>query len=189
MSDNYYKTKEGVQEYIALAKDVNGSLLIDQLKKFLPINSTLLEIGTGPGTDWNLLKEDYKVIGSDNSLEFLNHLKTTYPTGQFLHLDAITLSTNSTFEGIYSNKVMQHLNNSEISESIRSQHRITAANGIVCHSFWKGEGSEIFKGLYVQYHTKKSILKYFEKYFKVLLIEEYDEFDKGDSLLFIGKKK
>ena len=49
MSEGYYKTKESVDEYIRLADGHNGALLIDKLKNFLPANSHLLEIGTGPG--------------------------------------------------------------------------------------------------------------------------------------------
>jgi hypothetical protein len=56
MNDNYYKTEESVEEYIKLAKDVSGGQLIRKLKDFLPPNSFLLEIGSGPGTDFQILK-------------------------------------------------------------------------------------------------------------------------------------
>ena len=55
----YYKTKESVEEYILLAKDVNGQELINQLEKYLSKNSRILEIGSGPGTDWKILNEKY----------------------------------------------------------------------------------------------------------------------------------
>ena len=76
MEGEYYKTKESVDEYIRLAKDVNGGELIEQLKEVLPPNSMLLEIGSGPGTDWRILNKTYNVIGSDNSTKFLNHLNS-----------------------------------------------------------------------------------------------------------------
>ena len=189
MTDNYYKTKESVQEYISLAKDVNGGQLIKELMKYLPNNSSVLEIGTGPGTDWNILKDNYTVIASDNSSEFLKHLQKTYPSGEFIALDAISLVTNLKFDGIYSNKVMHHLQKSELEESIKRQYDIIGNDGIICHSFWKGTESEVFKGLFVQYHTKTSIEEHFKGYFETLLIQEYAEFEEGDSILFIGKKK
>lgn len=189
MTGDYYKTKESVEEYIRLAKDVNGGNLIKKLKKFLPANSTLLEIGTGPGTDWNLLNETYEVVGSDNSLEFLNHLTSVNPKGEFIELDAAILHTDKMFDGIYSNKVMHHLKANELDNSIKRQYEIVNTNGIICHSFWKGEGSEIFKGLYVNYHTNNSLREFFEPYFEILMIEEYNEFEDGDSLVLIGKKK
>lgn len=166
MNGGYYKTKESVEEYIRLSKDVSGQLLIDKLLKILAINSRLLEIGSGPGTDWKILSESYEVIGSDYSNEFLDVLKRVYPDGQFLKLDAITLNTTKTFDGIYSNKVLQHLTNEELLNSIARQHELLSDQGIICHSFWKGEGSEIFKGLFVNYHQQDYLKQTFKNYFE-----------------------
>lgn len=188
MPTDYYNTKESVNEYIRLAKDVHGGELINKLKKFLPSKSKLLELGSGPGTDWNMLIEDYKVVGSDNSSEFLSHLNTKYPTGHFIELDAITLKTGEKFDGIYSNKVLHHLKDQELTDSILRQYEVLNPSGIICHSFWAGDGSEVFKGLFVNYHTKDSLQRAFEKYFEILLIESYAEFEDGDSLLLIGRK-
>lgn len=189
MTGDYYKTKESVEEYIRLAKDVNGGELIEKLRSFLPSNSSLLEIGTGPGTDWNILKDDYKVVGSDNSPEFLSHLNVANPKGSFIELDAITIKTGKKFDGVYSNKVMHHLKDNELNDSIKRQCDVLNTNGIICHSFWKGEDSETFKGLFVNYHTKHSLKGFFESNFEILLIEEYGEFEDGDSILLIGRKK
>lgn len=189
MSNEYYKTVASVKEYITLAKGVDGSELIEKLKDFLPKNSSLLEIGSGPGTDWKLLNKYFKVIGSDNSNEFLNHLTTSNPKGEFLNLDAISLDTDKTFYGIYSNKVLHHLTHEELKASIKRQHSILNNNGVICHSFWRGEGSEIFKGLFVNYHEKQNLKAFFEDDFEILYLDFYNEFDKDDSILLIGKKK
>ncbi|GJM27705.1 MAG: hypothetical protein DHS20C17_03400 [Cyclobacteriaceae bacterium] len=186
---DYYKTKESVEEYIKLAKDAHGGDLIKKLNKFLPPNSAVLEIGSGPGTDWNILNRDYEIVGSDNSPEFLSHLVSTNPTGIFLELDAITLNTVEKFDGIYSNKVLHHLTDKELIDSIKRQYDILNSDGIICHSFWKGEGSEIFKGLFVNYHLEHPLKEFFKGYFKILLLENYAEFEDSDSLLLIGKKK
>ena len=185
----YYKTQESVKEYIHLAKDVNGGNLIEKLKHVLPLDSTVLEIGSGPGTDWGILNTPFNVTGSDFSSEFLNHLKHKYPTGEFLNLDAITLKTDQKFDGMYSNKVLHHLRDGELKESIKNQHRILNPNGIICHSFWKGKGSEIFKGLFVNYHDRLSIRTYFQDCFEILTLDFYKEFEDGDSILLIAKKK
>ena len=74
MEGEYYKTKETAEEYIRLAKDVSGKQLIEKLQKNLVANSFLLEIGSGPGTDWRILNDSYQITGSDNSKEFLKHL-------------------------------------------------------------------------------------------------------------------
>lgn len=111
------------------------------------------------------------------------------PTGEFLELDAVTLKTDRKFDGIYSNKVLQHLKDEELAESIKRQFELLNANGVICHSFWKGEGDEVFKGLFVNYHKEEGLTDLFNEYFEVLLIEAYKEFEEGDSLLLIGKKK
>ena len=54
MEGEYYKTEESVEEYIKLAKDINGRQLIEKLVEVLPPGSALLELGSGPGTDWKL---------------------------------------------------------------------------------------------------------------------------------------
>ena len=189
MKGEYYNTKESVDEYIKLAKDVNGKQLIEKLERVLQPNSVLLEIGSGPGTDWKILNKSYSVIGSDNSTEFLNHLISENPNGKFLELDAITLITDKKFDGIYSNKVMHHLTDNELADSIKRQYEILNPNAIICHSFWKGEGSEIFKGLFVNYHDEVNLKEFFKEYFEILSIENYKEFEDEDSLLLLGRKK
>ena len=189
MQGEYYKTKESVTEYIKLAKDVNGKELIEKLEQILPLNSVLLEIGSGPGTDWKILNKFYRTIGSDNSTVFINHLISENPNGEFLELDAITLKTNMKFDGIYSNKVLHHLTDNELSESIKRQYELLNSNGIICHTFWKGEGSEVFKGLFVNYHSEVGLKEFFENYFEILSIANYKEFEDNDSFLLIGKKK
>ena len=189
MKGDYYKTKESVDEYVKLAKDVNGKQLIEKLEQVLPPKSALLEIGSGPGTDWKILNKSFNVIGSDNSIEFLNHLVSKNPNGEFLELDAITLLTDRKFDGIYSNKVMHHLTDNELTDSIKRQFEILNPNGIICHSFWKGEGSEIFKGLFVNYHYEVNLKEFYKEYFEILSIENYKEFEDEDSLLLLGRKK
>jgi ubiquinone/menaquinone biosynthesis C-methylase UbiE len=189
MNDSYYKTKESVEEYIKMAEGFDGSELIEKLHNYLPSKSVLLEIGSGPGTDFQLLKKNYSVTGSDYSTEFLKRLMRNYKNDEFLNLDAITLETDRKFDGIYSNKVLQHLTNEELRKSVLRQVEILNSNGIICHSFWKGEGDEVFNGLFVNYQTNDSLSVLFENYFEILLLEEYNEFEDGDSLLIIGKKK
>lgn len=186
---SYYNTKESVDEYIELAKGVDGKLLIEKLNRHLQNNSTLLELGSGPGTDWKILNEYYEVVGSDNSKEFLRRLIVNNPDGEFLELDVITLLTEQKFDGVYSNKVLHHLNDNELNDSIIRQFEILNSNGIICHSFWEGEGSEIFEGLYVQYYNEEALRKHFEKHFNLLVLEKYCEFEEGDSILLIAKKK
>lgn len=186
---DYYKTRESVEEYIKLATGHDGAKIIEELLRFLPAFSSILEIGSGPGTDWQILRKNYEVTGSDNSSAFLNHLRKSCPEGDFLLLDASTLRTDLTFDGIYSNKVLHHLEDEALEASIHRQAEILKPGGIVCHTFWKGKDSEIFNDLLVNYHTDTGLRELFEAQFEPLLIRYYQEFEKSDSLLYIGKKK
>lgn len=185
----YYHTKESVEEYIQLAEGVNGVELIHKLQDYLPRGSTLLEIGSGPGSDFKLLQAQYEVTGSDYSEIFVDHLKNTYPDEPFLELNAATLQTNLKFDGIYSNKVLHHLTNEHLMSSIKRQYEILNPKGIICHSFWRGEGDEFFKGMHVKYHTEIALEKIFADHFQILHLTSYQEFEAEDSLLLIGVKR
>ncbi|MFK8046160.1 MAG: trans-aconitate 2-methyltransferase [Crocinitomicaceae bacterium] len=146
-------------------------------------------LGTGPGSDWEILSQSYQVTGSDYSRAFINRLKTIFPKGKFFELDAVTLKIQLKFDGIYSNKVLHHLNNTDLSLSAKRQSEILNSNGIICHSFWKGEGSEVFKGLFLNYHLPSDIKDCFQPYFEIISITEYKEFEPSDSFLVLAKKK
>jgi trans-aconitate methyltransferase len=189
MSTNYYNTKQKVDKYIEQAKDIDSSQLIDRLKNYLPLQSSLLEIGSGPGTDFHILKNYFKTIGSDYSREFLIRLQEKYANDTFLELNAITLSTDKRFDGIYSNKVLQHLTDEELKQSIVRQTSILNSSGIICHSFWKGEGEETMYGMLVNYQSEKTLANLFTESFDILLLEAYCEFEENDSLVLIARKK
>jgi len=188
MSDRYYHTKASVEEYIKMAEGYDGKELIEVFEKYLPTQSTLLELGSGPGSDWQLLSQHFHVIGSDNSKEFIKRLVEKFPVGEFHKLDASTLPIDKTFDGIYSNKVLHHLTDQELDSSISRQYEILNEGGIICHSFWEGEGSEVFKGLFVNYHTEAELTKLLEEKFEILHLEKYKEFEEDDSIFLVARK-
>lgn len=189
MAADYYKKKESVDEYIKMAEGINGSNIIDKLGDYLHDNADLLELGSGPGSDWEILSKKYKVVGSDFSLEFLKRLEHKYPNNCFLEVDAETIETDLKFNAVYSNKVLIHLDDESLRKSIVNQANVLLSNGIVCHSFWKGDGSEIYKEMLVNYQNKESLEGLFGDLFEVLLIEEYNEFEDNDSVMIIARLK
>lgn len=188
MDNSYYHDPESAKKYIQIAEGYNGQKLIEQLKRFLPKDSSVLELGVGPGTDLLLLNETYQATGSDYSPAFIQILKQKHPELDLLELDAISLQTTRSFEGIFSNKVLQHLNDQELETSIQNQLRILYPGGIICHSFWRGEGSMEMKGLLHTYHSEKDLRRFFGSHFDILYLESYREEEKDDSLLLIGRK-
>ena len=185
----WYNSKKNVNEYIKMAECYDGKILIVILKKFLPKGSTVLELGMGPGKDLNLLKRYYVVTGSDLSKIFLDLYKRNNQLADLLLLDAITIKTDRKFDCIYSNKVLHHLSKTELKESLKKQNIILKKDGILFHSFWKGNKEEEKLGLKFVYYTKKELTKMIDNTFEILQINEYGELEDNDSIYLILKKK
>lgn len=189
METAYYKTKESVAEYVSMCKDDEPTPIIPKFLTFINTQDKILELGSGAGIDWELLHQTHTIIGSDYSEKFIHYLQVKFPTGDFLVLDAISLETTQIFNAIYSNKVLHYLSNEDLTQSIKNQVGILEPKGLICHTFWKGEGCDNFKGLFVQYHNKTYLKEIFSPYFEILVLENYTEYDDEDSILLIARKK
>lgn len=183
----YYDTKKGIQEYTKRSEKWGGQKLIKILKKHLPKKSTLLEIGMGPGRDFDILKKIYTVTGSDNSKIFLDNYKTQNKKYNLLKLDAVTLKTTKKFDGIYTNKVLQHLTKWDLKKSIKRQKEILNPNGIPFHSFWKGNKTEYKRGLRFVYYEIEQLKKIIGNNFDILEIKTFTEMEKNDSIYVVLK--
>ena len=73
--DIEYNTRASVEAYIREVQGHDSRQVIRRLERCLPRGSCLLEIGSGPGTDWKILCRRFRVTGSDLSRAFLNHLR------------------------------------------------------------------------------------------------------------------
>ena len=184
----YYDTKKGIQEYTKRSKKWGGIKLIKILKKYLPKNSTVLEIGMGPGRDFNILKKIYNATGSDRSKTFLDNYKKQNKRANLLQLDAVTLRTAKRFDGIYTNKVLQHITKRDLKKSIKRQKEILNPGGIAFHSFWKGDKVENMEGLLFTYYEIDGLKSIVDDDFNILAIDTYTEMEKGDSIYLILKK-
>lgn len=189
MEEKYYHTKDSVDEYIKSAEGYSGKDLIERFIPHLKSNSRILELGSGPGSDWVILDKDFDTVGSDSSVEFLKRLREKYPKGEFLDIDASTIQTQEKFNAIYSNKVLHHLTSSELINSFTKQMELLNENGYICHSFWKGKGDEEFKGMYVNYHLEKDLEKLLNDNFNIVEMKAYAEFEENDSILLIAQKR
>ena len=185
----FFDTEEGVEEYIKMADGYDGEELIKILQKYLPANSTVLELGIGPGKDMDILKKSYKVTGSDYSQIFLEKYKKNNQDADLINLDAITLQTDRKFDCIYSNKVLHHLSREDLVKSFQRQKEILNPNGIVFHSFWKGNKTENIEGLLFTYYEIEDLRKITESNFDELISQTYTELEKKDSIFIILKIK
>ena len=178
----FFDTEKGVEQYIKMAEGYDGAELINILQKYLPENSTVLELGIGPGKDMDILKKSYAVTGSDYSQVFLDKYEEKHKDADLLLLDAVTMPTDRKFDCIYSNKVLHHLTKEDLIKSLQRQKEMLNPNGIAFHSFWKGNKVEEIEGLLFTYYETEDLKKITESNFDVLAIETYTEMEKDDSI-------
>ncbi len=185
----FYNSRKNVEDYIRMAKPYNGKELIHKLKKHLKPGSEILELGTGPGKDMDILLKNYAVTGSDLSPVFLEIYRKRKPEANLMVLDAHRLDIAESFDCIYSNKVLHHLSKTELRESLRKQVKILNPGGLVMHSFWEGGREDILSGLRFVYYRLEDLKDIFSRYFDLIAIEAYEEELPGDSVWVLGRRK
>ncbi len=184
----YFDTDEGVKQYIEMAEGYDGGELIEVLQKYVPSDSSVLELGMGPGKDLALLQRSFRTTGSDSSAIFVDRYRSLAPSADVLLLDAVELDTERRFDAIYSNKVMHHLSKQDAARSLTSQHKVLDAGGIALHSLWSGDELEEHHGLLFQQYTAESFAELLDGQFEVLESTLYAEMESGDSLYVVLKR-
>jgi cyclopropane fatty-acyl-phospholipid synthase-like methyltransferase len=170
-----------------MCENYDGNEIYKVLYNRLYENSTILELGCGPGNDINHLQKKFNVTGSDLSDEFLRRCKKKFSQLSFIKLDAITINTRSVFECIYSNKVLHHLTNEDLGKSLKRQQSVIIPNGIFAHTFWLGDKDLIMEGMLFVFHNEVKLLHLISKYFTILETYEYKEFEDGESIFIVAK--
>ncbi|MDC7223727.1 MAG: class I SAM-dependent methyltransferase [Spirochaetales bacterium] len=186
---NYFDKEENVRSYIRQARGYDGRFLIEKLNTRLKPDSTVLEIGMGPGKDLDILGETYRTAGSDRSEIFLNLYRKKHPHADLLYLDAVTLETERKFDALYSNKVLHCLSYEEMALSFRRQADLLTAGGLVLHSFWYGEEIECYEGEHFCQVNEEILQNLRGNLFEPLDIGRYGEMEKDDSLYALFRLK
>lgn len=185
---NAYETPEGVDEYIRMCEGYDHSQIKEVLTKHLDAGKSLLEIGVGPGNDYNWMKNYFNVTGSDYSDEFLKRIKVRFPDGDFIKLDALSFKTTRKFDCIFSNKVYQHFTLDQIDKSLDYQKKILNPKGIIFHTFWIGNKEFDVNEMHFYYHDVTKLIEITGKHLKILESKLYSEFEKDDSIMIVAEK-
>jgi SAM-dependent methyltransferase len=186
--NGFYFTRESVREYIEMSEGFDGREIIKKLEKHLAAGSSILELGTGPGRDLAILKRKYEVTGSDISPLFIDYCENEARGVEVLLLDAVSIDIHLKFDAIYSNKVLQHLSDRELADSVRRQAEVLNMGGIVCHTFWEGDGEEYIEDMRFNYQKTGDLKRLFSAYFELLDTSIYKEIRDKDSVLLIARK-
>jgi len=147
----------------------------------LPAGSSLLEMGSGHGPDIAALTKRYQVTASDLCNGMVSHLRASHPALSVLGLDAVTIDSPGAFDAIFSNKVMQHLSDEQLHQSMRRQQLVVRRGGIIAHTFWANSGGRSVS------KTDRCPLGIVAKYFEIAEVVQYGAFLADDSLLVIAR--
>lgn len=176
------------KEYRNTATGDSNKELIEIVENILPQNSTLLVLGIGSGRDITILSEKYKVTGSDFSKLLLTFFAKSNPNIELLNLDPVELSTENKFDSIFSNKVLNQMDEEDLNKSLSNQYKILNENGLIFHSFWSGQKEENHHGLKWVYYTEEKLKGLVPEQFKIIDIKNYKQNLDYDSLCLILKK-
>lgn len=184
----YYENRDHVEKYIAFTPSHDGSLLVDKLAEHLPAGATVLELGMGPGKDFEQLRGRFDVTGSDNSKLFLELFRQRDDQAALLHLDARTLETDRRFDAIFSNKALIHLADEELRQSFTRQFDVLNHGGLILHSFWYGDAEHEFSGLRFYHRTAEGIAALLKGLFDIVEIGRHAKMADDDSVYVLARK-
>lgn len=184
----YFDDEKNVEAYVKMAEGYDGRALIEILKKYLKKGSTVLELGMGPGTDFEILSESYEVTGSDNSKVFLDRYSARDARADLVLLDATKMDIDRRFDCIYSNKVLHHLTREDFKESLKRQWGALNRGGILFHSLWHGDKEEEISGLRFVYYTEETFGGVVGPEYEIVEIKRYTEMEPDDSMYVVLRK-
>lgn len=185
----FYDEVGHVKEYLKMCEGYDGRFLVDKLRQHLAEKSTLLELGMGPGKDLELLSKYFITTGSDSSKVFLELYKEKHPDSDVILVDAVKMNIGKSYDCLYSNKVLQHLKRDDLKESIKNQTLCLNDGGLILHSFWYGQGQEVFDGLLFTYYNEADIEALFSPNFEIISLYRYKEESEMDSVCLIARLK
>jgi cyclopropane fatty-acyl-phospholipid synthase-like methyltransferase len=186
---DYYEKKDNVEQYVKFTPSHDGAFLVDLLAANLPAGSSVLEIGIGPGKDFEKLSRHFRMTGSDLSQRFLDRYRAHNADAELLRLDARTLEIERTFDGIFSNKALIHMSDAELRASFARQHEVLNDGGLMLHSFWHGKGEQEFGGLTLIYHNEDDLAEMLDGSFDIVEIGRHAKMDDDDSVYVLARKK
>jgi len=189
MNMDYYEDQDKIEKYIKFEPSHDGSMLVEKLVAALPEGATVLELGMGPGKDFKRLSRHFEMTGSDLSKLFLELFRQHDNKADLLHLDARTLDTDRTFDGIFSNKALIHLRDKELRQSFRRQHAVLNDAGLILHSFWHGDGEEEYSGLRLVNRTGQDLQNLLDGLFDIIEIGRHAKMADDDSVYVLASKK
>ncbi len=180
-------TKKQVDEYIEMFSNYDNSFVIDLFKEKIERNRTVLELGFGTGADYLSLKDFYKIQPTDYSRAFVDKFNEKY--GQIAYcLNALTIETLEKFDCIYSNKVLNVFDDSNLQKSFNRQYEVLQEGGVIFHTLWSYDEVFSTEEHYCNSISINKLEQILKNKFVIRDIIKYTEMEEDDSLILIASK-
>lgn len=185
----FYDNPENVAKYTQMCEGFDATNQLAALFNVLPEGKRILEIGSGPGNDLAILAAKYLAHGTDSSTVFVNLLKERFPNLNITKSSAEDLDISVSFDAIYSNKVLHHLDDAALRRSFAAQSKLLNRDGLVFHLIWqKIETTPPDFGLPFIARDLAGMQEIMSPNFEVLDTFHFAEFAEADSLAILAKK-
>lgn len=119
------------------SRENTSKAIIPVLRACVPRGASVLELGSGSGRDLRWLARYFRVEGSDASAFVVRLLRKEFPNIDIHEINAEDLGGLDGYDLIFSNKVLHHLSENTLSESISSQRKSLKKGGRIFHTFWR----------------------------------------------------
>lgn len=184
MEKNVYDDREFIDFYFEMVKDYDNSFVVNNFKNYVKKGCSVLELGMGPALDYDALKDEYNFTVSDTSQIFIDIFNQNHQS-KAINVCAKSIDVNEKYDCIFSNKVLQVLEDDEIKESFINQHKALNDNGVIVHCIWIDEKEEKKES---NYTTLKKLNEFIKDLFTIVDIIHYSEMEDDDSIILVAKK-
>ena len=178
---DYYNTN--VENLVARYDNADMSQLHQLLLKYIPKNSTVLDIGFGSGRDLDFLQSySYDIWGMDPSTKFVENAKNRFPTKKDQFFEAgVPFNKNNidlsrAFDAVTSIAMWMHLRHKEYKNAVESIVSVLNNSSTVIISY--SEGSRVGDERYFE----DVDLEYMTQLFKDKGFSLIEKVTNGDSL-------
>ena len=135
--------QERMYRYLAAQREPRADVLAwhDRFVGLLPSGATVLELGSGPGTDADRLEaHGLHVLRSDATPAFVERLRGLGHA--VLDLDVRTDPLPSGLDGVFANAVLLHLTRDELPGALVRIREALRPGGVLASSLKEGDGEE-----------------------------------------------
>lgn len=130
--------------YAKQIEDYAPRLELEKFIKLLPKGGKIMDAGCGPGRDCAyFVKQGFDVIGIDLSEKLLEIARKRTTQAKFIKQDLRYLDfPDNSFDGIWANSSLHHLDRNDISKVLEKFHRILKPQGILLVIVKEGSGDK-----------------------------------------------